>query len=154
MTEKTRPTITLVYAGYRFTSGDKLAEAYYLVDGDELRDNDIKLFPKSKRRDKMGGSVGMMYEVETTDPKTAESIYTATAKFVGRWHNKQQVVDWEAKSRSSRDEFDAYMARYKETRFNQVKHDMIRIRAAYQKLPNAHRRFFLAQLVDFLHTGE
>ena len=152
MTTTTRPTITLVYAGLRITSKNKLGEAYYEVKDGVTNDTDLRLYEKNKKRDKMGGSVGMMYTVETNND--GSSIYTNTATFIGRWANTQQVVDWEARSRANRDEYEAYLARYKETRFSQVKHDMVRIRAAYQKLPNASKRFFLAQLVDFLHTGE
>ncbi len=147
------PIVTLVYAGVFLGTTRKLYNKYYqLVDG-TLSTESWAFDAKTKGQRQMGGSVGLLYEVER-DPVQDDRIFPGTAKSVGRYDDAEQVIAWEAQSRSAKAEHAAYLSRYKDTRFSALKHQMAPIRDAYQSLPAPARQQFLAQLVSFLYTAE
>jgi hypothetical protein len=154
-----RGKILLVYVGF-YMSHDRQEQyaEYYAVTPDELRDGVLTSLDSQRRiydwhsknvRRFLRGSVGMVYEVECGGDEG--SIFSDSARFVGRWPNETDSVRWAARHRTRLAEYEVDKARDKATKFDAVKNALDPVRAAYQALPGMQRQLFLAQIVDYLN---
>lgn len=155
-----KPRKILVYIGVKEGTGEKLFNAYIEVSEAQLKSGalpesyQLALYDKRAKSQSrhMAGSEGMAYSVEYEAAEPG-SIYPGSAKYVGRWPDRQQVVTWTAANDAAEADRDSRKSRREETRFNAVRDDLERVRAAYKALPAPHRLFFLAQVVDYLNRG-
>jgi hypothetical protein len=94
------------------------------------------------------GQPGMVYEFEIEIRDNGNwAVYFQTQTFVGRWHDKQQALNWDIENRSFINRRDVLKMEKKEAAISLLRETLAPLREKYKDLPYPHRQAFLAAVI-------
>lgn len=145
------PTINMVYVGYRFING-KQYHLWHRVESksDErinLRDNS-RSWLLSKSKNLVSAAPGMVYSFPTKDD--GQTVYNSHAVFIGRWHDKTAVQQWQAEHQAHRLAHTEAGKAAKAQKENLALDALLPFREAYAKLDHSKRALMLAWLIRYI----
>jgi len=150
MTEK-RDVIHIVCTGTTLTSKNKRGIKYIQVTQEDIDNAVIQLTGREwvfgynrdfNRVDVIGG----IYRVEAMN----NSVYLGTAQYHGRWANKDDLLEWDTRSRLCQTELDAESKLKKLRAENHLKNTLETLRQMYWDLPAPRRLAFLTSIIYYI----
>lgn len=151
--EKKRSKVTLVNAGTRVDSNNKLWLCFYKVNDDGTREEKHRSYSKVKGLGRPGG----VYEFDC-DADDDSTIYPGSVHYVRFWAEKQdspkedEVLQWQMKHDAAHVADRARKRQKKDTSRNLIRERLRPIRDAYVKSVGWERKAIVAEVVAYI-TG-
>lgn len=140
------PTMRVVIIGKRLMQNGQLVWRLDTLGEDDFRKQEM--FFKLKQSLVIGG----IYTVATV-PNRPGSVYPQTLKFLARWPDQKDVLDWEAQSRANELQEYSFKQAKKEATRNLIRETLGPIRRAYVRTNYKTQLALEVLVLSYLRTG-